>query len=104
MVPPGTRLPVRRREGAGRESWWSPAFNRCDWAPVLRTQLELLGLTATDDRTSLTCKLGRIEWTVGRYWSTILVRLDQGSETKRTLVAAALLKAARYALPASAGS
>ena len=48
---------------------------------------------------ALTCSLGRIEWTTGRYWSTISVRFERGSDTKRTLVTAALLKAARYALP-----
>ena len=92
---------VVRRAGPGVESWWSPHFNRCAWAPVLRNQLELLGLNVTPEASALTCMLGRIEWIVGGYWSTISVRLERGSEKKRMLVAAALLRAARYALPAA---
>ena len=95
---------VGRRDGAGEESWWSPHFARCDWAPILRARLELLALSplAAGDA-ELACSLGRIKWTAGRYWSTISVRLERGSETKRTMVTAALLKAARYALPATPG-
>lgn len=93
---------VVRRQGAGVESWWSPRFNRCDWAPVLRDQLGLLGLPAQSEASALQCPLGRIEWIVGRYWSTISVHFDRGSDIKRTLITAALLKAARYALPATA--
>jgi hypothetical protein len=88
------------RGGAGVESWWSPHFTPSDWEPILRTRLELLALSpVSDGNAALACSLGRIEWTDGRYWSTISVRLERGSILKRTLVAAALLKAARYALP-----
>jgi hypothetical protein len=95
---------VVRRERAGVETWWSPHLSPCDWAPILGARLELLALTpVSEGSTTLTCSLGRIEWTSGRHWSTISVRLERGSDTKRTLVAAAVLKAARYALPASPG-
>lgn len=96
---------VVRRRGAGLESWWSPHAAPCDWAPILRPRLELLALSpVSEGPAALACRLGRIEWTAERYWSTISVRLERGSDTKRTLVAAALLKAARYALPASPAS
>lgn len=91
---------VVRREGAGVESWWSPHVAPRDWAPILRARLELLALSPlSEGGAALACRLGRIKWTAGRYWSTISVRLERGSETKRTLVTAALLKAARYSLP-----
>lgn len=91
-----------RRTGAGVESWWSPHLASRDWAPILRARLALLALSpVSEGGAALVCRLGRIEWTAGRYWSTIAVRLERGSEKKRTLVAAALLKAARYALPAT---
>jgi hypothetical protein len=90
------------RGGAGVESWWSPHFTRADWEPILRTRLDVLALSPiAEGKAALACSLGRIEWTGGRYWSTISVRLERGSALKRTLVAAALLKAARYALPAA---
>jgi hypothetical protein len=37
-----------------------------------------------------------LRWTARRHWTTIDLRLSQGSVRKRQLVAAALLKAARY--------
>jgi hypothetical protein len=94
-----------RREGAGVEWWWSPHFMPHDWAPILRARLELLALSpVADGHAALVCSLGRIEWNARRYWSTISVRLERGSDTKRTLVTAALLKAARYALPATSAT
>jgi hypothetical protein len=94
---------VVRREGAGVESWWSPHVIPRDWAPILRARLELLALAPiAEDHAALACSLGRIEWTAGPYWSTISVRLERGSDRKRALVTAALLRAARYALPATA--
>jgi hypothetical protein len=93
---------VVRRWRAGVESWWSPHVAPCDWAPILRARLELLALAPiSEGNAALTCGLGRIEWTAGWYWSTISVRLERGSAIKRTLVTAALLRAARYALPAT---
>jgi hypothetical protein len=90
-----------RRAAPGVESWWSPHASRRNWAPILRSRLELLALEPiAEEPTAVSCRLGRIEWTVAPYWSTISVRLERGSETKRALVTAALLRAARYALPA----
>jgi hypothetical protein len=95
---------VVRRAGAGVESWWSPHVAPRDWAPIFRARLELLALSpVSEGDAALVCNLGRIEWTAERYWSTISVRFERGSDTKRTLVAAAVLRAARYALPASSG-
>jgi hypothetical protein len=98
----GTRLVfVVGREGAGVETWWSPHLAPRDWTAILLERLDLLALAPVPENgAALACRLGRIEWTAAAYWSTISVRLDRGSDTKRSLVAAALLNAARYALPA----
>ena len=93
---------VVRRERAGVEWWWSPHVVSRDWSPIFRARLELLALSPMPEGdAALTCRLGRMEWTAAAYWSRISVRLERGSETKRTLVTAALLNAARYALPAT---
>ena len=95
---------VTWRGSAGAESWWSPHRSPHHWAPILHARLALLALSPTaDGKAAVVCRLGRIEWTPGRYWSTISVRLERGSVTKRTIVTAALLNAARFALPADAG-
>lgn len=88
---------VVSRRGPGEETWWSPHLAARDWGPILMPALELLALPAA--RTSggcLTCRLGSMDWTNDRYWSTITVRFAAGSSRKRQLVCAALLKAARY--------
>lgn len=102
LLHKGARLVlVVGRGGAGIETWWSPHLAPRDWTPILRERLDLLALAPVSEHgAALACRLGRIEWTATAYWSTISVRLDRGSDTKRSLVTAALLKAARYALPA----
>ena len=95
----GARFVIRaRRTDAGRETWW--ALRRQpqeDWHRILERPLMLLDLEPQKDGAcSLACKLGAVTWTTGWRWATIDVRLDQGSAARRTLVTAALLKAARY--------
>jgi hypothetical protein len=90
---------VVRRLAPGQVCWWSPSLTPPDWGAILAPQLALLGLPPRPgpDNTSLSCRLGDIRWTIARPWSIIWVRLEGGSDTKRRLVAAALLRAARYA-------
>jgi hypothetical protein len=92
---------VLRRPAPGQEVWWSPHFGTPDWAAVLGQQLRLLGISfeaAGPAQLALT-PAGQIQWQAGRCWSIMRLRLDAGSETKRRLVAAAVLRAARYARP-----
>ena len=96
----GARLViVVRRVAPGHVCWWSPSFTPPDWGRILARQLALLALPSQPgpSGTSLSCRLGEIDWTVSRRWSIIWLRLEGGSEVKRRLVAAALLRAARYA-------
>lgn len=88
---------VVRRGTDGAVRWWVPSVRPHNWAAILRRPLELLELDPRIDGSStITFRLGRMGWTVSRCWSTIWLRLERGSGPKRTLVAAALLKAARY--------
>ncbi len=98
----GARLVlVVRRRAAGDETWWSPHFTGPRWTEILGGQLRLLGLS-TDPGTvpgRLILRLGEISWITAPRWSIITLQLQGGSDMKRRLVAAALLKAARYARP-----
>ena len=87
---------VVSRRGPGGETWWSPHRAPREWAAVLAPALDLLVLPPRIAAGGLTCRLGSVDWTNERYWSTITVRFGAGSATKRKLVCAALLRAARY--------
>jgi len=98
----GARIVIAvRRGGAGHERWWSPHWTAPDWRGILGPQLNLLGLDAGGSAglPELRCRLGEINWTAGRRWSIITLQFSRGSDTKRRLAAAALLKAARYSRP-----
>ncbi len=100
----GARLVfVVRHTSAGRERWWSPGRHSHNWGMILREPLALVGLGPDLDNRSITCRIGRVTWTQSRHWATIDVELHGGSVTKRTLVATALLKAARYGRPDLSG-
>jgi hypothetical protein len=101
----GARLVlVIRRAAPGSERWWALCWTRHDWRSILLDPLLLVGLDPrSDGPRSLVCRIGRLEWTEARRWATIDLRLDGGSATKRQLVAAALLKAARYGRPGMSG-
>jgi hypothetical protein len=94
----GARLVfVARHRPPGDARWWAPSLQQHDWGSILLRPLVLLGLEPhLDDPESISCRLGRLVWTSGAYWTTIELHLNGGSTTKRKLVAAALLKAARY--------
>ena len=88
---------VASRDGAGGQTWWSPHRAPRDWPAILTPALTLLALDPVEGATGpLRFRIGSMDWTNVRYWSTITLRFDGGTERKRELVAAALLKAARY--------
>ena len=96
----GARLVfVVRRAAIGDQRWWSPHVAPPDWGAIFSSHLALLGLPAElwPGGGRMSCRLGEIDWTAGRRWSIVALHLTIGSNTKRRLVAAALLKAARYA-------
>jgi hypothetical protein len=87
----GSRFVVvqRRLEGDTSEHRWI-ALHRSThpWDLIFSRALQVLELAG---RPGI-----ELHWTAQTYWTTIDLRLTQGSLRKRQLIAAALLKAARY--------
>lgn len=99
----GARLVVvlrRREEETTAERWLSLHWAPHSWARIFDTALQRLDLAPQDSTAarpgSIAFSLGGLHWTGGRYWTTIDVRLAQAPARKRQLIAAALLRAARY--------
>ena len=108
----GGRL-VISASGAGSQArtWRALHLRPIAWQDVFRPALMLLGFTAsavdsglefasaTELGTGPSAPLGTggsIRWTRGAFWTTIRVQLPRCSAKKGDLLAAALLKAARY--------
>lgn len=84
-------LVVARREGEheSEHRWIGLHLLPHQWTQIFRTALAMLDLQGPDRGVDL-------RWTPSRCWTRIELRLTQGSLRKRQLIAAALLKAARY--------
>ena len=92
-----SRLVIRMRSEERRFTWY--AFHRrpVDWTLVLTPALSLVGFTAAPRVSGLSFgDGGSIDWTRGALWTTIRLRLPPCSDRKASLLAAGLLKAARY--------
>ena len=101
----GGRLVMRSSRASRQVSTWRALHVRpVAWEDVFRPALALLGFTvetrgwgACRDRSFTTLgETGSIRWTRGAFWTTIRVQLPVCSARKAELLAAALLKAARY--------
>ena len=92
-----TRLVIRTRSGDRGFTW--RAFHRrpIDWTLVLTPALSLIGFSVAARAGGITFgDGGSIDWTRGALWTTIRLRLPPCSDRKAALLAAGLLKAARY--------
>jgi hypothetical protein len=100
----GGRLVVRTGRGGSQTSTWRALHVQpVAWQDVFRPALELLGYTVeTEDGVLRFGETGSIRWTRGAFWTTIRVQLPRCSVKKGDLLAAALLKAARYRSAATA--
>jgi len=110
----GRRLVMRSSRASRQVSTWRALHLRpVAWQDVFRPALALLGFTVeTEDAalrfgtgpatelgtasTTAGMSTGSIRWTRGAFWTTIRVQLPVCSAKKGELLAAALLKAARY--------
>jgi hypothetical protein len=101
----GGRLVMRSRRASQQLSTWRALHVRpVVWEDVFRPALALLGFTVEAEDGALrfgtgpstTAGTGSIRWTRGAFWTTIRVQLPVCSARKGELLAAALLKAARY--------
>lgn len=92
--------------GSRVSTWRALHLRPIAWQEVFRPALELLGFTAetgdgvlrfgTAPSTAIGIDTGSIRWTRGAFWTTIRLQLPRCSVKKGDLLAAALLKAARY--------
>jgi hypothetical protein len=82
------------------ETWISPQCVPSDWQKILGSALDLIWLenTCQPGQIRLNHQHGFIQWHEGRRMTKINVRLENFSPRKRSLIAAALLKAARFHL------
>lgn len=84
-------LPLARRDDdVSERRWLALHLRRHDWAAIFAVALRTLDLAGAPGV--------ELEWTAHRCWTTIRLRLSEGSLRKRQLIASALLKAARYQL------
>ena len=94
----GGRLVMRTgRSGSQVTTWRALHVRPMAWQDVFGPALELLGFTVeTEDGLLRFGESGSIRWTRGAFWTTIRLQLPTCSPKKGDLLAAALLKAARY--------
>ena len=91
----------RKHDGdALEETWISPERVPSDWGRILGSALDLIWLenTRQPGHIALNNQYGFIQWYEGRQMTTIKVHLEKFSPRKQSLIAAALLKAARFHL------
>jgi hypothetical protein len=98
---PKGRLVFPVWQGESWQRWCALHRDRPDWSAIFADVLKLIAIDTTrfPDRLQLGDGAGEVAW--HRRWcgTTIQVQLLRFSKPKRNLVAAALLKAARYAQP-----
>jgi hypothetical protein len=102
----GGRLVLRAgRTGDQVSTWRALHLRPIAWQDVFPPALELLGfrveavdgaLRFAGPSTEFGTGSGSIRWTRGAFWTTIRLQLPACSARKGELLAAALLKAARY--------
>jgi hypothetical protein len=100
----GARLVLRLTRGPDGAYTWCALHRRpVPWIHIFRPALGLFGFLSDGSESSLTFGTGTLRWTKGPFWTTLRLQLPACSPRKRELMAAGLLKAARYA-DASEGS
>ena len=88
----------RDTDRSSRQIWIAIHPRERDWAAVFCNALDLLMETSKVDRQRISFAegAGQISWLRTAFWTIIRLDLDAFSEEKRHLLAAALLKSARY--------
>ena len=77
-------------------TWRALHVRSIAWADVFGPALALLGFTTEAVEGGLCFDDGSVRWTKRPFWTTIRLELPECSPKKEALLAAALLKAARY--------
>ena len=93
----GARLVARVTTGQRDVTWCAFHRREIGWAGLFAPALLLVGFASEQDPGGMRFgDGGAISWTRGVLWTTIRLRLPPCSERKAALLAAGLLKAARY--------
>lgn len=98
-----TRVVIPVASGDRAFTWY--AFHRrpIAWAELFAPVLLLVGFMGEREPDGIRFgEGGRLRWTRGALWTTIRLQLPPCSDRKAALLAAGLLKAARYGAPAPA--
>jgi hypothetical protein len=92
------RVYSRDTDRSSRQIWIAIHPRECDWAVVFRNALDLLMETSKVEQQRITFAegAGQIAWQRTAFWTIIRLEMSAFSEQKRQLLAAALLKSARY--------
>jgi hypothetical protein len=93
----GARIVWPRRPAPGVQVWYVVHRQVVEWEELFAPALRLIGLQPEAVPGGLRFAAGTIHWRRGALGSTIRVALPGCSERKAALLAAGLLKAARYA-------
>ena len=92
-----TRLVVRIGGRGGASAWYALHRRPVAWPDVFGPALRLVGFAPEHDLHGLSFGGGSVRWTRGWFGTAIRLQLPPCSERKAALLAAGLLKAARYA-------
>jgi|SRR5450432_2062701 hypothetical protein len=92
------RLGRRYESESLMETWISLRLNPPDWEKIFSSTLDLIWLPNTPQagRIQLSDQHGFIAWHEGRWLTKIGIRIQGFSAPKKSLIATALLKAARF--------
>jgi len=92
------RVYSRDSDRRSRQVWLAIHPQERDWAAVFRNALDLLMETSQVERQQIIFAegAGHIAWQRTAFWTIIRLHMSAFSEKKRRLIAAALLKSARY--------
>ena len=91
------RFVVGLPERDGCHRWLALHQRPIAWGDIFSPALALVGFACVSAGEALQFGEGRLDWTKGAFWTTIRLRLPPCSPKKAALLAAGLLKAARYA-------
>jgi hypothetical protein len=100
----GARVVIPLSKSDASHVWCALHVRKIAWAPIFGPTLDLLGLGGESNGEALRFAGGSLDWTNGAFWTTIRLRLPPCSPKKAALLAAGLLKAARYAGERSDGA
>lgn len=97
LFHPRTRLVIRLRSEQRSYVWRAFHRRQVNWAVIIAPALGLVGFAPEHRLNGMSFgDGGSIDWTSGALWTTIRLRLPPCSDRKAALLAAGLLKAARY--------